>query len=226
MIIAKPPEYAIDVVFCLDVTAGATCLLEQFQDQWEALVEGIRTTIENNKGPVRTIRVRVITFRDFLADREPIYETEFFELPRNRDDFLTRIQSFEAKGGGDTPENAYEALALALKSEWTQADCFRRHVIFMITDAPALELQEILRRDCPQYPYGMPKDLEELTSWYHQGTGTLDLRGRRLILFAPEDDTWEIISQTWDYCLHICLKNNEEFVTHIDRIGEFVCANM
>lgn len=72
------------------------------------------------------------------------------------------IGSQESRGGGDLPENALEAIALALKLQWTKEGCLRRDIVCAITDASALYFNE--RRDSSVYPDEMPKDMDELTS--------------------------------------------------------------
>lgn len=216
-------DYAIDIVFCVDLTAGANDLLQQFKDNCLAIIDGIYKKIEQLKGPVGIVRTRVIGFRDFVDD-EAIVESPFFELPKQESEYLQMIGLLESRGGGDLPENALEAIALALKSQWTQEGCFRRHIICVITDAPALDFSE--RKDCPGYPYGMPKDMGELTAWYQQGIGTLDLRARRFVLFAPEHHSWDTISQTWDHCVHFKLEHNEDITDYTDQLERIICFNI
>ena len=220
----KVYDYAIDVIFCVDLTSDMHWLLEQFQENCLAMLETISATVETVKGPVKKLRAKIIGFRDFVDAQNALMETKFYELPAERSDLLRMLQSLEPKGGGDRPENSLEAVALALKADWTQEGSFRRHVICVLTNAPPVELGE--RKNYPDYPSGMPENLEELSSWYQQGTGKLDLRGKRMILFAPDDGIWEAISQQWDRCLHIQLGHNEPIEHHIDQIGAFVCANV
>lgn len=112
-------DYAIDIVFCVDLTAGANDLLQKFKDNCLVIIDGVYKKIEQLKGPVSVVRTRVIGFRDFVDD-EAIVETPFFELPKQENEFLQMIGSLESRGGGDLPESALEAIALALKSQWTK----------------------------------------------------------------------------------------------------------
>ena len=61
-------------------------------------------------------------------------------MPKQSFEFKKFVSSIEACGGGNGPENALEAIALALKSEWTTSGAKRRHVIFVFSDALALSL--------------------------------------------------------------------------------------
>ena len=67
-----------------------------------------------------------------------IFATDFFMLP---DQGGARSRAFvsqlTAGGGGDEPESALEALALAIKSPWERSMDKRRHIVVVCTDASA-----------------------------------------------------------------------------------------
>ena len=55
------------------------------------------------------MRIRVIAFRDYLADGDSaMMTTDFFRLPEQSKDFERCVKSIHAKGGGDTPEDGLE----------------------------------------------------------------------------------------------------------------------
>ena len=212
-------EYDIDVVFCLDLTGGAHYLLDQFKNSCLNIFDGIGSAFEEFDRSIRNFRVRIVGFRDFIDD-EALLETEFFTLPEQTEEFMRVVDSLEACGGGDCPENGLEALALAIKSPWTANEGLKRHVICVITDAPALDFNA--RVVCPNYPVGMPKDTNELYEWYHTGVGTLDNRAKRLVLLAPKDYNWSEIGETWDNCCHIPVSTNSDIEEIFDRIGDII----
>lgn len=208
----------IDIVFCIDLTAGAKYLLEQFKNNFLDLITDVRNSFEPIRGHISKFRARIVSFRDFVEE-EALFESDFYENPNDNEEFLRIINSLGAYGGGDIAENALEAIALALKSDWTTEGDMRRHIICVITDAPALELGE--RNQYPNYPSDMPKDIKELTSWYQEGIGTLDHRGRRFILFAPDDYTWMPVSD-WDYCWHIHTDSDSDIEENLRAIPDMV----
>ena len=88
---------------------------------------------------VDELRVRVVAFRDFVADGEAaLQESSFFELPgRARQVSAASSTAWSPKGGGDAPESGLEAVALAMNSPWTTRGDRRRQVIVVWTDQPA-----------------------------------------------------------------------------------------
>ena len=127
------------------------------------------------------MRVKVLAFRDFYVDGPAaLSESPFFSLPDQNELFRSFIEAIRASGGGDEPESGLEALALALKSDWTREGDRQRHVIVVWTDASAHKLpgdigkrQEELPRD---YPDGLSLSLDDLTELWH----SQEISGKRL----------------------------------------------
>ena len=158
------------------------------------------STARENKGKsaIQQFRVRLIAFRDYIADGEhAMMETDFFQLPQQAAEFEACVNSIHADGGGDIPEAGLEALAYAIKSKWTTEGVFRRHIIILWTDADTHTLGFGSRSK--YYPKGMPSDLGELSDWWDK----LDCRAKRLVLFAPDEGNWKYISNNWDLTMHI-----------------------
>lgn len=107
-------------------------------------------------------------------------------------------------GGGDKPENAPEAIALALHAKWNRIGSrYRKQVIMLFTDADALPLREEKRVAASNDPEDMPKDLKALHEMFDNGDSEYApsywYRGGRLPAFAPvtSGNTWSAIGQ-WD----------------------------
>ena len=188
----------IDIVMCIDATAGMSPCLDELKAKARTFPRRIVEHMEENDWKVTQLRIKLIAFRDYACDEEPMVESAFFTLPEQQDVFESCLNRIEATGGGDCPENALEALALALKSDWTTGGDKRRHIVMLFTDAPALPLGA--RADCPYYPSGMPKDLPDLSAWW-EGTdptfeGTFQPRNGRLIAFVPNAEPW-VDLQVW-----------------------------
>lgn len=192
-------DYYVDIVMCIDATGSMSPILNQVKDNAMTFYQKFVESMEDNDKDVSQLRIKVIVFRDYICDSEPMVESEFFVLPAQNAAFRNFVANIEACGGGDGPENALEAIALALKSKWTTEGSNRRHVILMFTDAPALPIGE--RADCPNYPRDLPKTLGELSSWWG-GTDQMlsstfqPIKGR-LVAFVPNAEPWTDL-QAWN----------------------------
>ena len=192
-------DYNVDIVMCIDATGSMGPIINTVKANALSFYKKFVEAMEIADKTVDVLRIKVIAFRDIGADANALQESRFFTLPDDDAEFNAFVSGIEAKGGGDIPESALEAIALALKSDWTTGGFKRRHVILLFTDAPALELGT--RAGCPGYPAGMPKDLAELGSWW-EGTsqelsGTYQPTAGRLVCFAPNAYPWTDI-QTWN----------------------------
>ena len=112
------------------------------------------------------------------------------------------IRSIEAKGGGDDPEDGYEALAYAIKSDWNMESPKKRHVIVLWSDDAAHELGFGKAARC--YPKGMARDFAQLSEWWgtEYAPGFMDESAKRLLLFTPGKDSWVRIRNNWNNVVH------------------------
>lgn len=193
--------YSVDMVFCIDATGSMANVIEMVKKHALNFHSDVINALNNNnqRKVVDKLRIRVIAFRDYMADHDKaMFATNFFSMPENLETFTNAVNSIEAVGGGDIPEDGLEALAIAIKSKWTQAEATRkRHVIVVWTDAPTHELG--FGRSTPGYPSGMAKDFSELIAWWGDkgAPGFMDQNAKRLVLFAPDEPFWSNVS-AWD----------------------------
>ena len=184
----------MDFVLCIDATGSMVMPIEALKNnlfKWRDKVcdEFYR---QYDLG-IGEIRFKIIAFRDYASDQEPMQESRFFVLGREDEELKRFVNGLTAEGGGDRPENALEALALAAKSDWLD-DMLRYHVVMMLTDAPALEFGA--RKDCNNYPSDMPKNIKEFEELW---CSSVPHSSRRLIVFAPEHESWDELRET-DSC--------------------------
>lgn len=184
--------YYVDVVMCIDATGSMSPVIEEVKRNALSFHANMTDRLEDSGREVDQLRIKVIAFRDYGCDSEPMVQSEFFKLPEENSAFEAFVNGIEASGGGDGPENALEAIALALKSDWTTGGDKRRHIVLMFTDAPALPLGE--RAGSASYPAGMPRDLAQLGAWWH-GTdqslsSTYQIDAGRLVAFVPNAEPW------------------------------------
>jgi hypothetical protein len=128
---AAPPQ--VDVVFALDTTGSMGGLIEGAKRKIWAIANQVLAG-----QPKPEVRIGLIGYRD-LGDE---YVTRRYPLTENIDDVYSRLQSFRAEGGGDTPEHVNRAIADALrKMQWRSGPNVLK-LIFLVGDAPSHDGQE------------------------------------------------------------------------------------
>ncbi len=198
-------DYTVDMVFCIDATGS----MESTTGDQKRIINVVKENALNFYGDftrmmdekskhVRQLRIRVVAFRDYVADGEnAMLVTDFFLLPQQTAEFEACLNSITAQGGGDIPEDGLEALAYAIRSDWTTEGARKRQVIVVWTDAGTHPLG--YGASSPFYPGGMPADMAELSDWWDT---YMHLNYKRLLIFAPDEPGWSYISQNWDNVIH------------------------
>ena len=197
-------SYAVDVVMCIDGTGSMMDMIGKVKTRAKAFYSDYLKAMDKGGKQVRDnhFRVKVIVFRDYKeTDAPAMQESPFFELttPEGQESYARFVDGIEATGGGDDPENALEAIFQAIKSDWSrEGGRFRRHIILLFTDAPALPLQEPERVGATEYPADAPDSLEKLIGILVKGDGSQSAsygsyacKNGRLIVYAPEGCGWE-----------------------------------
>ncbi|MFR5986500.1 MAG: vWA domain-containing protein [Christensenellales bacterium] len=192
-------EYNVDIVMCIDATGSMAPIIDEVKSNAISFYQRFVDSMEENDKDVAQLRIKVIVFRDYGCDDEPMVESSFYSLPDQNEEFRSFVNAIDAKGGGDGPENALEAIALALKSDWTTGGSRRRHAILVFSDAPALPLGE--RSGSSAYPSGLPENLAQLGAWW-EGTdqtlgSTYQAKAGRLVAFVPNAEPWTEL-QAWN----------------------------
>ena len=176
----------IDIVFCIDGTASMRKCIQKVKDSARKFKDDFVDSMSELGSDLDSMRVKVIVFRDYECDSEAMAISPFFELPAEEDDFAAYLATVDAIGGGDLPENGYEALYFAMKSEFTTGPNDRQ-VIVLFTDADALELGE--RAGAANYPADMV-DMNGFTNMWaccdQEHPTNLRERNKRLVVYAPE----------------------------------------
>ncbi len=197
--------YNVDIVMCIDATASMKGALDMTKAHALSFAEKLEEKMQAENRAYGDLRVKVIVFRDFGIDADAMIETDFFTLSGEVNDseaFHEFVNEIQPSGGGDLPENALEAIALAMKSDWNpNGGKYRRQIILVYTDNEALPLGE--RATAPTYPTDMPADLATLSDWWSNGGqefgGNLEPALSRLVVFAPDMWPWnEAGMEIWD----------------------------
>lgn len=192
-------EYNIDICLCIDKTGSMSPIIDTVKRNALNLYRDVKDSLEAKGKHVSRLRVRVIWFGDYKADKEPMILSPFLTLPDNMDQFENFVKRIEAEGGGDEPEDGLEALAYAMRSDWCEDGWRKRHIIALFTDASAHELG--FGKEEATYPKtGMPKDFGELSEMWgdEDDPGEMDYQAKRLLLFAPDISFWHTISNCWE----------------------------
>ena len=223
---ARGLSYAVDIVFCIDVTGSMTPIIDAVKTNALRFYDDVQTNLTAKGKNVDELRVRVIAFRDFAADGDSaLQESPFFRLPAERGGFSDFVNGLIAEGGGDAPESGLEAVALAVNSPWTNRGDRRRQVVVVWTDQPANPLNpEIVPADLKSR---VPADFSALTDLWEDTQGPLGASSKRLILFAPDGPGWSDISAVWENVVHNPSQaggglSDVDYGTIIDSIGNSV----
>ncbi|MBQ1376624.1 MAG: VWA domain-containing protein [Lachnospiraceae bacterium] len=193
-------KYNVDIVMCIDVTQSMDYLLDTVKKNALNFYGDLVEVMEKKDKHVDQLRIRIIAFRDYIADREnAMLATRFYSLPQEAEQFSSLINSLEPSGGGDEPEDGLEALAYAMGSDWTKEGDRRRHIIVVWSDSATHELG--FGKMAGNYPGKMAADFEELTEWWGDiptPAAKMNYNSKRLLIFAPEEKYWSTVYESWD----------------------------
>src|SRR5829696_1977113 len=223
---ARGLSYAVDIVFCIDVTGSMTPIIDAVKANALRFYDDVQTNLTAKGKNVDELRVRVIAFRDFAADGEAaLQESPFYRLPAEQSAFSDFVNGLIAEGGGDAPESGLEAVALAMNSQWTTRGDRRRQVVVVWTDQPALALDPAVVPT--ELKARVPADFSALTDLWEDTQGPLGASSKRLILFAPDGPGWSDISGVWENVVHHPSQaggglSDVDYGTIIDSIGNSV----
>src|SRR6516225_3805697 len=92
----KPAQPEVEVVFCLDTTGSMGGLIDAAKKK----IWAISNQIAAGK-PTPHLKVGLVAYRD----RGDAYITKIIDLTDDLDAIHSQLMSFQAQGGGDTPES-------------------------------------------------------------------------------------------------------------------------
>lgn len=218
--------YAVDIVFCIDVTGSMTPIIDQVKANALRFYDDVQSNLTDKGKNVDQLRVRVLAFRDFAADgAAAMQESPFFDLPGEQSAFSDFVNALIAEGGGDAPESGLEAVALAMGSPWTTSGDRRRQVIVVWTDQPAQPLGSV---ELPaELATRVPANFSDLTDVWENEQGPMGSSSKRLILFAPDGPGWSDVSGVWENVVHHPSQaggglSDVDYGTIVDSIGNSV----
>jgi hypothetical protein len=129
-------KHQIDVVFAVDTTGSMGGLLDGAKRTVWSIATHIRKT-----DPDADLRIGLVAYRDVGDD----YVTKPFSLTADLDAVYGELATYQASGGGDTPEDVDAALDDSLhKMQW-RSDA--KKLVFLVGDAPPASRGEVPRFD-------------------------------------------------------------------------------
>ncbi len=197
-------ERSIDLVFCLDMTGSTFHFAYEIAYNIDQVYKNVLKIFSDEDKQVGSVRLKLILFKDYESDSDPMTISEFFTLPEDEQNAKQFILSTRGGGGGDLPENGLEALYYAMKSDFVlNSNC--RQIIALFTDSDAVELGE--RSHCAGYPEDLlGANMDTLVdAWNLNICNDNELRllerSKRLIIFAPAGTKYEVLKGCMNRCL-------------------------
>lgn len=184
--------YYADVVMCIDGSARMSNVIDEVKLRVLSFGNDYIEAMSEVDNTLKELRIKVIVFREFGKEGKAIEESKFFTLPADDAEFTEFVRNIQAVGGGETASNALEALALAIKSDWTTKGHRRRYGIMMFSNGGIVPFGA--HKDHPDYPHGMPKDFDSLYNWWegwdNTFKGTYIPRFAKFTAFVPYMSPW------------------------------------
>ncbi len=191
-------KYVVDIVLCIDSTGSMSPIIDKVKETALRFHDDLNAIMSEKNKAIDTLRLKVISFKDYWADgSRAMSESQFFLLPDEREKFSRFVKDIVADGGGDEPENGLEAVALAIRSDWSKAGDRRRQLVVVWTDASAHPLDKSGKPS--GYPSDLPKNLDQLTDIWEGQSSSVSRTGKRLILSRRTrtlGHTWQITGKT------------------------------
>lgn len=189
----------IDIVFCIDGTGSMSDCIDTVKKHARNFYSMLVEKMTRLGSDIDETRVKVIVFRDYGCDGENSMQiSDFFLLDQDAADYEKFLFNIRAQGGGDGPENGFEALFYAMQSKFECGDDDRQ-VIVLFTDADALDLGA--RSDSDVYPKDMVDAAGLEKMWIgkdQERVGYLNQLTKRLVIFAPTGTKYEELAKKWN----------------------------
>ncbi|AFY38204.1 hypothetical protein Lepto7376_1885 [[Leptolyngbya] sp. PCC 7376] len=217
-------RYSVDLVICIDATGSMSPVIEEVKASALNFFPRLEAKMAEKDKQIDQTRIRVIVFRDYWADASDkvMISSKFFNLPSESSAFSNFISGIYADGGGDEPENALEALALAMQSPWdTTQGSKQRYVVLVWTDASAHPLEKSPKPS--YYPSDIPSTFDDLTDAWDE----VDIKSKRLLLFSPDTTPWAEIQDNWENVIHFPSKAGQGLEDYeMDEILEAIANSV
>lgn len=194
-------KYNVDIIICIDATGSMSPVIDNVKNGAIAFHDDLLKKMTEKGKSIDELRIKCIYYRDFYCDSEPFKESSFFSLPKERENFSNFVNGIFAEGGGDEPESGLEALAVAIRSDWSQSGNKRRQVIVFWSDASCHPLEKAKGLTLKDYPKNIPSNFDEITDDW-EGNKYVNDSSKRFLLFTPDAYPWTEIANNWENSIH------------------------
>lgn len=118
----------LEMVFVLDTTASMSGLIDGAKQRIWGIVNEVMQTESRP-----AVRIGLVAYRD----RGDQYVTQVLPLTEDLDQVYSALMSYEAQGGGDTPEHVRRALMEGVtRAGWSTQSKGIAQILFLVGDAP------------------------------------------------------------------------------------------
>ena len=186
--------YYVDLVLAIDGTGSMRHVISGVKEFAADMHEQVQRAMDAAGKHIDGLRVKVIVFRDFTEGDAPALEVlEFKRIPEEGAAVTDFVNGIVPSGGGDLPENAMEALALAINSDWMQEGTKQRHIIMLFTDeAPHPYMTRVGSVQLPNLPATLDDLIDQWSLTGQNYPCKLKKSARRLFLFVPDVPEWKV----------------------------------
>lgn len=207
-------SYCVDVCFVIDGTSGTAGFRDTVRIAAQSFLKRLVETMEVGEKRIDELRAKLIVYREFSHDgAEALTESAFFDLPVQGEEFCRCMDRVAVGSAGDGRGNALEALAAAMRSEWTAGGVRRRHIIVLFANSDVHRLQNPECAVSPFYPENMPGNVAELSEMWdgeYPSASMPDQRAKRLVLYVPDESPWHDML-AWDHTFVKLFRTRHEF---------------
>lgn len=173
----------VDLVMVIDHTGSMGGVIGMVKRNANNFADDLNKECARHRLYINNLRLKVISYGD-VAEK-PLNVSPMYEMPARKDDYTAFVGCIKPDGGGDEPEDGLQALREAMNTKWVTGPQETRHVIVVYTDASTHAMT--------------PADFSALTSQWN----SMDSKARRMILFAPEKESWNTIASSWPQVNHV-----------------------
>lgn len=102
-----PIDMDVDLVFVIDATGSMTHFCNKVKEATVVFKDRLEEKYNRNYRKIRNARARVIAFRDYYCDEEPMRTSRFFNLNNDADKqaFVDFVNAIEPDGGWPMSQN-------------------------------------------------------------------------------------------------------------------------
>ena len=90
-------KYNVDIVMCIDATGSMNGILDTVKCNALNFYGDLINSMRKKGKQVNELRIKVIAFRDYIADgEEAMLATDFFQMPEEQADFRNLVSKITA----------------------------------------------------------------------------------------------------------------------------------